>query len=154
MRDRAIAQSVKPRGSALWAQKKGPAEQPPADPVATHFHLAVVCHRKKMTSIVTCYRALLGLLGKNRNVARMFLSRGDCSVIGSRQPRVIKPRRVTLAQFSNGLLSDELQGRQECLGNAPDDLGPDFVGQKRFATDVVAAMSNLLKTTKGLRSCP
>jgi hypothetical protein len=39
-------------------------------------------------------------------------------------------------------MSDEFQGRKECVGAAPEDLGPGFVGQKRFATDVVAAMSN------------
>jgi len=49
---------------------------------------------------------------------------------------------MSLAQFSNNLMSNEFQGRQKYVGSAADDVSPDVVGQKRFATEVVAAMSN------------
>jgi hypothetical protein len=54
---------------------------------------------------------------------------------------VSKPARMSLAQFSKNFMSGEPAGRLDCAG--PTEVaGFEALGQKRFAADVVAAMSN------------
>jgi hypothetical protein len=48
---------------------------------------------------------------------------------------------MSLAQFSYNFMSNEFQSRPEFVG-AADGVGADFFGQKGFAAEVVAAMSN------------
>jgi hypothetical protein len=47
-----------------------------------------------------------------------------------------------LAQFSKALVSSLSRGRQGSASGAPESVGLKSVGQKEFAADVVAAMSN------------
>ena len=56
--------------------------------------------------------------------------------------RATKPKRMSLAQFSKNLMPGESQGQPDCVGSATEGVGLESVGQKRFAADVVAAMSN------------
>jgi hypothetical protein len=54
---------------------------------------------------------------------------------------VSKPARMSLAQFSRNFMSSKPAGRLDCAG--PTEVaGFEALGQKRFAADVVAAMSN------------
>jgi len=62
--------------------------------------------------------------------------------MGNRQPSATKPKRMSLAQFSKNLMSGESQGQPDCLGSSTEGVDLESVGQKRFAADVVAAMSN------------
>ncbi len=55
---------------------------------------------------------------------------------------VSKPARMSLAQFSKNLLSSETAGRLDCADGITEVAGFEGLGQKRFAADVVAAMSN------------
>ena len=85
-----------------------------------------------------------GPAGKDSNLAQLpesFLS-GDCIVMGSRQPSATKPKRMSLAQFSKNLMSGESQGQPDCVDSITEGAGLESVSQKRFAADVVAAMSN------------
>jgi hypothetical protein len=59
-------------------------------------------------------------------------------VIGSRQP---KPARMSLAQFSRNLISSESHNRPDYASSTANGVGLERIGQKRFAADVVAAMS-------------
>jgi hypothetical protein len=49
---------------------------------------------------------------------------------------------MSLAHFSKNLMPSESQGLPDCVGGTTEDVGLESVGQKRFAADVVAAMSN------------
>jgi hypothetical protein len=49
---------------------------------------------------------------------------------------------MSLAQFSKNLISGESQGQPDCLGSSTEGVGLESGGPKRFAADVVAAMSN------------
>jgi hypothetical protein len=60
-------------------------------------------------------------------------------VIGSRQPRVTKPARMSLAQFTRNLTTSESDAPSPCAGGEMAD--PESVGQKRFAANVMVAMS-------------
>jgi hypothetical protein len=85
-----------------------------------------------------------GPAGKDSNLAQLpasFLS-GDGIVMGTRQSSSTKPKRMSLAQFSKNLMSGESQGQPDCVGSATEGVGLQSVDQKRFAADVVAAMSN------------
>jgi hypothetical protein len=85
-----------------------------------------------------------GRAGKDSNLAQLpasFLS-GDCIVMGSRQSSATKPKRMSLAQFSKNLMSGESQGQLDFVGSTTEGIGLESAGQKRFAADVVAAMSN------------
>jgi hypothetical protein len=62
--------------------------------------------------------------------------------MGSRQPSATKPKRMSLAQFSKNLMSGESQGHLDFVGSTTEGIGLESAGQKRFAADVVAAMSN------------
>jgi hypothetical protein len=87
---------------------------------------------------------MLGARAKIRTLAHLpasFLS-GDCIVMGSRQSSATKPKRMSLAQFSKNLISGESQGQPDCLGSSTEGVGLESGGPKRFAADVVAAMSN------------
>jgi len=61
-------------------------------------------------------------------------------VVGSRQPKT-KPR-MSLAQFSRNLISSEPQDHPDRAISTTEGAGLESIGQKRFAADVVAAMSN------------
>jgi hypothetical protein len=71
-------------------------------------------------------------------------------VMGRRPPSLTKPKWMSLAQFSKTLMSGESkilmsgesQGQPDCVGDTREGVGEESVGPKRFATDVVAAMSN------------
>ena len=60
-------------------------------------------------------------------------------MIGCRPANVTEPTRISLAQFSKALVS---QGQPVCVVGSTENLSPESGGQKRFASDVVAAMSN------------
>jgi len=62
-------------------------------------------------------------------------------VIGRRQASVTKPTRISLAQFSKSLMARKSQDRPAVV-DSTECLGLESVGQKRFAADVVAALSN------------
>jgi hypothetical protein len=55
---------------------------------------------------------------------------------------VSKLARMSLAQFSKNLMSGGHAGRPDCAGGTTEVAGFEGLGQKRFAADVVAAMSN------------
>ena len=55
---------------------------------------------------------------------------------------VSKPARMTLAQFSKDLVSGKAEGEFVCVGETTEVAGLEGFGQKQFAADVVAAMSN------------
>jgi hypothetical protein len=63
-------------------------------------------------------------------------------MLGNRQTSGTKPTRMSLAQFSKNLASGESHARPECASSATEGFRQESAGQKRFATDVVAAMSN------------
>jgi hypothetical protein len=63
-------------------------------------------------------------------------------VIGNRQHRVTEPTRLSLAQFSKSLTSRETQAQPDCDSDTTERFGLESVGQKQFAAEVVAAMSN------------
>jgi hypothetical protein len=60
----------------------------------------------------------------------------------SRQANVTNPTRMSLAQFSKNLMSSESRGQPDCVAGTTEGVGLESVGQKRFAADVVAALSN------------
>jgi hypothetical protein len=60
--------------------------------------------------------------------------------MGSRQA-VIKPAKMSLAQFSKTLVSCESQGGKECVSGTIKSVDLESLGEKRFAAEVVAAMS-------------
>jgi hypothetical protein len=49
---------------------------------------------------------------------------------------------MSLAQFSKNLMSGESQGQPDRVGSTTEGVGLERGGPKRFAADVVAAMSN------------
>jgi hypothetical protein len=49
---------------------------------------------------------------------------------------------MTLAQFSKGLMSGKAGGELDCAGETTEVAGLEGLGQKQFAADVAAAMSN------------
>lgn len=55
---------------------------------------------------------------------------------------VSKPTRMSLAQFSKNLMSIEPAGRLDCADGTSEVAGFEGLGQKQFAAEVVAAMSN------------
>jgi hypothetical protein len=63
-------------------------------------------------------------------------------MLGNRQTSEAKLTRMSLAQFSKNLASGESHARPECASSATEGFRQESAGQKRFATDVVAAMSN------------
>lgn len=60
-------------------------------------------------------------------------------MIGSRQPRITKPTGMSLAQFTRNLSASQSQGPPRSADS--QTVGPENVGQKRFAADVMVAMS-------------
>jgi hypothetical protein len=75
--------------------------------------------------------------------------------MGRRPPSLAKPKWMSLAQFSKTLMSGESQDQPDCVGNTTEGVGEESVGPKRFATDVVAAMSNPgLESNEGVAELP
>jgi hypothetical protein len=76
-------------------------------------------------------------------------------MLGSRQTSVTKPTRMSLAQFSENLTSGNSQGRPDCASSTTEGVALESPGQKRFANDVVAAMSNpALQANDGAAEVP
>jgi hypothetical protein len=68
---------------------------------------------------------------------------GELIVIGIRQAIETKRVKVSLAQFSRNLTLSEADDVPAAVGCAPGGAKPESPGEKLFAANVVAAMSNL-----------